>query len=83
MAQSRAIALDHVQAIFKDVNVAMACIYCDYNNQAEQTVSGLMAGLLKQFVQDRPSISDHVRSLYERYFIHNTRLSPKEVTQAL
>jgi hypothetical protein len=73
----------HIRAVFVGDNVAIACIYCDYKNQIEQTVFGLLAGLLKQFVQDRPAISNHVRSLYECHFVHSTRPTPKEVTQAL
>jgi hypothetical protein len=73
----------HIQAVFTGVDVAISCIYCDYKNQADQSVSGLIAGLLKQFVQHRPSISDHVKSLYKHHFVHNTRPTPKEVIQAL
>jgi hypothetical protein len=79
----RATALAHIQAIFTGVNVAIACIYCDYKNQAEQTVPGLIAGLLKQFVQDHPAVSDHVKSLYERHFVDSTRVTPEEVKTVL
>lgn len=75
--------LAHIRAVFTGANIAIACIYCDYKSQAEQTVSGLIASLLKQFVQDRPIISDHIKSLHQRHFIPNTRPTPKEVTQAL
>ena len=73
----------HIQAVFTGVDVAVSCIYCDYKNQADQLVSGLIACLLKQFVQDRPAISDHVKSLYSHHFVRNTRPTPKEVIQAL
>ncbi|EGN97635.1 hypothetical protein SERLA73DRAFT_30543, partial [Serpula lacrymans var. lacrymans S7.3] len=37
-----------------DVQVPVLFIYCNYKEQAEQTVSNLIAGLLKQLVQDFP-----------------------------
>jgi hypothetical protein len=73
----------HIQAVFTGADVAISCIYCDYKNQADQSVSGLIAGLLKQFVQHRPAISEHVKSLYKHHFVHNTRPTPKEVIQVL
>ncbi len=34
-------------------------------------------------MQDRPTISNHVKSLYECHFVNNTRPTAEEVVQAL
>jgi hypothetical protein len=38
---------------------------------------------LKQFVQNHPAVSDHVKSLYKRHFVDNTHATPEEVRVAL
>ena len=64
---TRSIVVNHLQRIFKDDNVAIACIYCNYKEQAEQTVSNLVASLLKQMVHDQYTTSDNVKALYKRH----------------
>jgi hypothetical protein len=50
---SRSIVVNHLQTLSEeDDSVATTFIYCNYKEQAEQTVSTL-ATLLKQIVQDR------------------------------
>ena len=60
--------MDHVQTLFEDNDsVAIAIVYCNYKEQADQTVSNLVAALLKQIIEDdRRAISDRVKSFYER-----------------
>ena len=45
-------------------DTGVAYIYCDYKAEYEQGPSALLASLLKQLVQQRSSIPDHVRDLY-------------------
>jgi len=75
--------VNHLQAIFKDDNVAIACIYCNYKEQAEQTASNLVASLLKQMVYNHFTISDHVKSLYECHIEQNTFPSLDDFAKAL
>ena len=79
----RSIVVYHLQKIFKGDNVAVACIYCNYKKQIEQTVSNLVASLLKQIVQDRYGASDNVKSLYELHNHQSTRPTLDELTTAL
>jgi hypothetical protein len=66
-----------------DLQIACVYCYCNYKEQKSQTVSVLIASLLKQLVQDHPTISDSVKSLYDRHFVRNTRPTPDEFTKAL
>jgi GTP1/Obg family GTP-binding protein len=50
--------------LFKGGNVGIAFIYCNYKEQTLQTVTHLIASLLKQLVQDCPAVSDNVKSFY-------------------
>jgi hypothetical protein len=52
---TRSIVVDYLQTNFKNQNVAIACIYCNYKEQTTQTISELIASLLKQLNQDRRS----------------------------
>lgn len=45
----------------------MACIFCNYKEQTEQTDSGLVASLLKQIVLASGANLDKVKSLYSRH----------------
>ena len=80
---SRSIVINHLQAIFKHDKVAIACIYCNYKEQAEQTVSSLVASLLKQIIHDRCAISDNVKWIYKYHSDRNTFPTLDELTRAL
>src|SRR5271156_5095192 len=55
---SRSIVVNHLQTLCEENDsVATTCIYCNYKEQAEQTVPNLVATLLKQMTQDRRAIS--------------------------
>jgi len=73
----------HLQTIFKDDNVAVACIYCNYKEQIEQEVPNLVASLLKQIVQDQCETSDNVKSLYQLHNDQSTRPTLDEFTATL
>jgi len=75
--------INHLQTVFEDDNVAIACIYCDYKEQTEQTVTNLVASLLKQILQDRCSTSETVMSLYKHHRNKSTRPTLGEFTEAL
>ena len=70
----RSIVVDHLQTLFEEHDiVATAFIYCSYKEHAEQMVATLIASLLKQIVQGRGAITDHVQSFYERHQRRETR----------
>ena len=75
--------VNHLQTIFEeDEKVAVLCVYCNYKDQIEQTVSNLVASLLKQIVQDLRACVDSVKPLYTRHENQDTRPTLDEFTQA-
>jgi hypothetical protein len=78
-----AIAVDHLQKIVQTADVGVAYVYCNYKRQADQTTSSLLAAMLKQLVQDRPSIAKPLSSLYDHHEVRRTRPSIEEMLSAL
>ena len=73
---TRSIVVDCLQDKFKGENVAITCIYFSYKGQTTQTISELVASLLKQLVQDGPNASDHIKKFYRDH--HEARkIRPK------
>jgi hypothetical protein len=58
-------------------------MYCNYKEQTLQTVTHLIASLLKQSVQDCPVTSDNVKSFYRRHQIRTTYPTLDEFFQTL
>ena len=76
--------VDSLQDTFDGENIAITCLYLNYNEQTTQTVSELVGSLLKQLVLDRPAISDHVKKFYKDH--NETREvppKPADVIKAL
>jgi hypothetical protein len=73
--------VDRLQTIFEEHDaVATIFIYCNYKEQAEQTVSNLVASPLKQIIQDRGTILDDVRSFYQHHRRRPTRPTLDQLT---
>ncbi|EGN97633.1 hypothetical protein SERLA73DRAFT_30563, partial [Serpula lacrymans var. lacrymans S7.3] len=66
--------IDHLIKHHRSHDVAVLFIYCNYKEQAQQSVSHLVASLLKQLVQDFPPTFHRVQSQYESR--QEQRLSP-------
>ncbi|KAH9208093.1 hypothetical protein DL95DRAFT_415087 [Leptodontidium sp. 2 PMI_412] len=47
-----------------DGNIGIAYLYCNYRRQHEQKLEDLFASLLKQFVQEQPSIPDTYSTVF-------------------
>jgi hypothetical protein len=77
-----AIAVDHLQKTVQTADVGVAYIYCNYKRQADQTTSSLLAAMLKQLLQDRPSIAKLLSSLYDDK-AQKTRPSVEETLSVL
>jgi hypothetical protein len=78
------IIVDHLYTMFQDdASVGIAYIYCDFRRQQNQKPEDLLASLLKQLVQERPSIPENAKSLYERHKDKRTRPSFDEIVKAL
>ncbi|KAK3367661.1 hypothetical protein B0H63DRAFT_504525 [Podospora didyma] len=64
-------------------SIGIAYLYCNFHRKAEQTTEGLLASLLKQLAQQRPSLPDPVKSLYEKHWKRQTRPSIEEISTSL
>jgi hypothetical protein len=78
-----AITVDHLHNNVETQDVGVAYLYCDYRRQADQNVPDLLAAILKQLVQDRPSIVQPLSSLYDHHRVRGTRLSLHETLSTL
>lgn len=63
-------------------NIGIAVIYLKYNDP-EQSLSNILASLLKQFIDDQEVIPDALNVLYDRHPDHRTSLSIGEIIDAL
>lgn len=67
-----AVAIDHLwnNHLFKAAPgdaVGVAYVYCNYKTQSNQNAAALLAALIRQLVQARPSITEPVESLHEKH----------------
>ena len=78
------ILIEHLYTRFQDdSSIGIAYLYCNFRRQHEQKPENLLASLLKQLVQEQPSIPESIKSLYERHKDKRTRPSFEEVSKAL
>jgi hypothetical protein len=75
--------VNHLQTHFKDANVAITCIYCNYKDQITQTVFNLVASLLKQILQDSSVTSGNVISFYDRHRDRDARPTLEDLVKTL
>jgi hypothetical protein len=75
--------VNHLARSSREDNVAIAYIYCSYNEQNDQTSANLIASLLQQIVQKRPTISNEIRSLYLHHNKQRTRPTLSDLSSLL
>lgn len=81
---STAIVVDELYTKFQnDPSVAIAYVYCDFRRQYEQKPIDLLASLLKQLIQGRPSVPQNIQQLYKLHQRTRTRPLIDEIMQAL
>ena len=78
-----AITIDRLVKYIQSEAIGVAYIYCDYKAQADQTVTSLLASILKQLVCARLSIAEPVLYMYEHHSRQNTRPSLEEIFNTL
>jgi hypothetical protein len=66
-----------------DASVGIAYLYCNFRQQQEQKPADLFTSLLKQLVQERSSVPETVKSLYERHEVKRTRPLLDEILKVL
>jgi hypothetical protein len=75
-----AIAIDHLLSLVQSSSHGVAYVYCNYKAQEEQDTCSMLAAILKQLVQCRPSIvDDSVERLHKQHANQGTRPSLDEV----
>lgn len=63
--------------------IGIAYIYCNFQRQQEQKPGDILSSLLKQLVQERPSIPDSIETLYSHHEGKRTRPSLDEILKGL
>jgi hypothetical protein len=62
---------------------AIVYLYCSYKRQQEQSPVDLLVSLLKQLVQQQPSLPESVKDLYNRHKHKGSRASFDEILKVL
>ena len=66
-----------------DGSVGIAYLYCNFRRQQEQKPADLFASLLKQLIQEQPSVPESMKGLYEHHKDRRTRPSSDEILAVL
>lgn len=66
-----------------DQTIGIAYIYCNFRRKDDQKAEDLLASLLKQLAQERPSLPDIVKDLYGRHKDKRTRPPLEEISRTL
>jgi hypothetical protein len=64
-------------------NIGIAYLYCNFRRQEEQKAEALLASLLKQLTQERSSLPDSVKALYDHHEKKRTRPLLEELSRVL
>jgi hypothetical protein len=79
-----AIAIDHLLKAVQSSDIGIAYVYCNYKAQEGQDAASLLAAILKQLVQARPSIAEPAERLHEQHASRGTnKPSTDEIFGAL
>jgi Cdc6-like AAA superfamily ATPase len=78
------IIVDELTTRFRnDKSVGIAYIYCNFQRKDEQKAQDLLASLLKQLSEERSSLPDSVKSLFDKHKEKRTRPSLDEISRTL
>ncbi|EHK26130.1 uncharacterized protein TRIVIDRAFT_112497, partial [Trichoderma virens Gv29-8] len=77
------IVVDHIISEFRQGDVGIAYIYCNFHQHNEQTTSGLLASILKQLAETQPLLAARVKDLHNRHYTRRTRPSVDELYNTL
>jgi Cdc6-like AAA superfamily ATPase len=68
---------------YNNPTIGIAYLYCNFRRKDEQKAQDLLASLLKQLSEERPSFPDSVKSLYDKHKEKRTRPSLDEISRTL
>jgi hypothetical protein len=79
-----AIVVDDLCAKFQGgSDTCVAFIFCNFRRHPDQRFEDLLASLLKQMIQQQPSIPDDIKQLYGHHKKRRTRFSADELSRML
>jgi Cdc6-like AAA superfamily ATPase len=78
-----AIAVDQLLDSAQIGAYGVAYVYCNYKSQANQDTVSMLAAILKQLVQSRPSTLGPVERLHQKHAIRGTKPSLDDIYSAL
>jgi hypothetical protein len=78
-----AIAIDHLCKEARSKNIGIAYLFCNHKAQLKQTLTALLAEVLKQLVQSRPDVAAPVTQMYEKHKKQRSRPSHNKISGAL
>lgn len=78
-----AVAIDQLLDSAQNGGYGVAYIYCNYKSQGDQDIVGLLAAILKQLVQNRPSTLGPVERLHQKHAPRGTRPTLDDIYSAL
>jgi hypothetical protein len=74
---------DLITRFQNDPSIGIAYIFCNFRRKDDQKAEDLLASLLKQLSQERPSLPDIVKDLYGRHKDKRTRPPLEEISRTL
>jgi ankyrin repeat domain-containing protein 50 len=75
------VAITHLIDYFQDLGVCVAFAFCRYTEPV--SVTEILAALVRQLLEQCPSLLQFVRPLYERHTLHGTKLTQRELLDLL
>ena len=76
-----AITIDYLLQEVRSNTIGVGYVYCSYKAQLNQ--SELLAAILKQLAQARPTITEPIEGLYKKHVDRGTRPSSEEILRVL
>ncbi|MCJ1240086.1 hypothetical protein MMC14_008086 [Varicellaria rhodocarpa] len=77
------VVIDHPWTNCLNEDTGVACIYCNYKAQFEQTPLDLIANLLKQLLQELGTTPKELHTLYRRHIKKRTKAALEEIVHVL
>src|SRR5450432_2658849 len=79
----RSIVVNHISSISSSKDVGIAYLYCDYQDQTDQTPENLTASLAKQLAKQQGVMPPRLEELYNKFSRGGKRPDLKELTALL
>lgn len=73
------LVIDHLQTMFKDVNIPVLYVFADYRRKHEQTRLSGHSSLLNQLVRHHAFIPTDILALYQKHVKNGTRMADEEI----